>query len=306
MADEKNFQAKAFTAKGTSRDAVDLPSELFDGTVHMPAMHQAVKAYLANQRQGTAKTKTRSYVAGGNQKPWKQKGTGRARQGSIRAPNWVGGGTVFGPIPRSYAQYVPRQVRALARKSALNARARENSIVVVDLFDFDSPKTKNMIALIDKVGGAQKKVLVLTNGPKPNVFLSGRNLPNVHVMPYSDVSTYHILWSDLVVIEEGALNGGDEGRAGATTKDEPEGAADEAQAPARKPAAKKALARPTGSKKTSAAKQKAKARKTATRAAKKATREAAKPEAKAKPESQAASNKAAKKAARSAAKKKEK
>jgi large subunit ribosomal protein L4 len=146
-------------------------------------------------------------VTGGNAKPWKQKGTGRARQGSIRAPHWVGGGTVFGPKPRSYAQYVPRQVRALARKSALNARARENAIVVVDVFDFDAPKTKLMIALVEKVGGADKKVLVLTNGAKPNVFLSGRNLTNVHVMPYSDVSTYHILWSDLVVIEEGALDG---------------------------------------------------------------------------------------------------
>jgi large subunit ribosomal protein L4 len=293
MADEKKAQAKSFTAKGTSRDMVDLPSDIFDGTVHMPAMHQAVKAYLANQRQGTAKTKTRSYVAGGNQKPWKQKGTGRARQGSIRAPNWVGGGTVFGPIPRSYAQYVPRQVRALARKSAFNARARENAIVVVDLFDFDSPKTKNMIGLVEKVGGADKKVLVLTNGPKPNVFLSGRNLPNVHVMPYSDVSTYHILWSDLVVIEEGALNGN--AGAGGEVRGEP----DETQvARPSKPAAKK-VARPTGSRKTSAAKQEAKARKTATRAKAKTAK------AKAKPEAQAASNKAAKKAARSAAKKKE-
>ena len=207
MADEKNFQAKAFTSKGTSRDTVALPSELFDGTVHMPAMHQAVKAYLANQRQGTAATKTRGRVVGGNQKPWKQKGTGRARQGSTRAPHWVGGGTVFGPAPRSYAQYVPRQVRALARKSALNARAREDAIVVIDRFEFDGPKTKQMTALIERLGGADKKVLVLTNGAQPNVFLSGRNLPNVHVMPYSDVSTYHVLWSDLVLIEQGALTG---------------------------------------------------------------------------------------------------
>ena len=100
MADEKNFQAKAFTAKGTSRDTVDLPGELFDGTVHMPAMHQAVKAFLANQRQGNAATKTRGFVVGGNQKPWKQKGTGRARQGSTRPPHWVGGGTVFRPSPQ--------------------------------------------------------------------------------------------------------------------------------------------------------------------------------------------------------------
>ena len=207
MADTKNFEAKAYTAKGASRDSVALPSDLFDGTVHMPAMHQAVKAYLANQRQGTASTKIRKFVVGGNQKPWKQKGTGRARQGSTRAPHWVGGGTVFGPTPRSYAQYVPRQVRALARKSAFNARARENAIIVIDTLDFESPKTSSMIALVEKVGGAEKKVLVLTNGPKPNVFLSGRNLPRVHVMPYGDVSTYHILWSDLVVIEQGAFEG---------------------------------------------------------------------------------------------------
>jgi large subunit ribosomal protein L4 len=207
MADDKNYQAKAFTSKGTSRDSVALPESVFDGTVHMPAMHQAVKAFLANQRQGNAATKIRKFVTGGNQKPWKQKGTGRARQGSIRAPNWVGGGTVFGPIPRSYAQYVPRQVRALARKSALNARARENAVFVIDAFEFDSPKTKSMTALLEKLGTGEKKVLVLTNGVKPNVFLSGRNLPNVHVMPYSDVSTYHVLWSDFVVIEEGALDG---------------------------------------------------------------------------------------------------
>ena len=277
MADEKTFQARAFTARGTSRDAVDLPSEIFDGTVHMSAMHQAVKAYLANQRQGTAATKTRGFVAGGNQKPWKQKGTGRARQGSIRAPHWVGGGTVFGPRPRSYAQYVPRQVRALARKSALNARARENAIIVVDQFDFDGPKTRNMTALIEKVGGAEKKVLVLTNGPKPNVFLSGRNLPNVHVMPYGDVSTYHILWSDLVVIEEGALSS-DRARPGRTATADSDGGDNgggDGEEAAKKPAAKK-VARPTGSKKTSAAKQEAKAKKTATRAKAKTAKPAAK------------------------------
>src|ERR1043165_9123809 len=118
MADNTTLRAAAFTAQGTSRDAVELPETLFDGTVNVPVMHQAVTAYLANQRQGTAKTKIRKYVVGGNQKPWRQKGTGRARQGSTRAPHWVGGGTVFGPIPRSYAEYVPRQVRALGRKSA--------------------------------------------------------------------------------------------------------------------------------------------------------------------------------------------
>src|SRR4051812_24129449 len=205
MAETTTFQAAAYTAQGASRDRVTLPESPFDGTVNMPVMHQAVKAFLANQRQGNASTKIRKYVTGGNQKPWKQKGTGRARQGSIRAPQWVGGGTVFGPIPRSYAQYVPRQVRQLARKSAFNARARENAILVIDTFEFDAPKTKVLSDLITKLGVADQKVLILTNGVKPNVFLSGRNLPTVHVMPYSDVSTYHLLWSDIVLIESGAL-----------------------------------------------------------------------------------------------------
>jgi large subunit ribosomal protein L4 len=205
MADEINFQASAFTAQGTARDKVALPQAPFDGTVNIPVMHQAVKAYLANQRQGTAATKTRGFVVGGNQKPWRQKGTGRARQGSTRSPHWVGGGTVFGPQPRSYRQDVPKQVKALARKSALNARARENAIVVIDQFNFDAPKTSRMQALVDTLGMAEQKVLILTAGIKSNVFMSARNIPNVHVMPYSDVSTYHILWSDVVLIESEAL-----------------------------------------------------------------------------------------------------
>src|SRR5512147_3291235 len=134
MADTTTLQASAYSAQGTARDKVALPADLFDGTVNMPVMHQAVKAFLANQRQGNAATKTRGFVIGGNQKPWKQKGTGRARQGSTRAPNWPGGGTVFGPLPRTYDEYVPSKMRVLARKSAFNARARENSIFVIDTF----------------------------------------------------------------------------------------------------------------------------------------------------------------------------
>src|SRR5437762_7451376 len=170
MAENTTFQAAAYTAQGAERDSVTLPATLFDGTVNMPVMHQAVKAYLANQRQGNAKTKIRKYVTGGNQKPWKQKGTGRARAGSTRAPHWVGGGTVFGPIPRSYAEYVPRQVRALARKSALNARASENAIVVIDNFAFEAPKTRQLLDLVVRLGVADEKVLILTDGVKPNVF----------------------------------------------------------------------------------------------------------------------------------------
>ena len=120
----------------SARAPFALPADYFDGTVNEPVLHQAVKVYLNNQRQGTAKTKTRSFVSGGNQKPWKQKGTGRARQGSTRAPHWRGGGIVFGPIPRDYRTDIPRKVKQLARKSALNARAREGALHVVERFAF--------------------------------------------------------------------------------------------------------------------------------------------------------------------------
>src|ERR671916_2917371 len=162
MAETTTYEAGTYTASGAARERMALPGELFDGTVNVPVMYQAVKAYLANQRQGNASTKIRKYVTGGNQKPWRQKGTGRARQGSIRAPHWVGGGTVFGPTPRAYAQYVPRKVRALARKSALNARAREDALFVVDALAFDAPKTARVLELLAKLGVADKKVLILT------------------------------------------------------------------------------------------------------------------------------------------------
>ena len=206
MADTTNsFDAAAYTGNGTARERVALPADMFDGVVNKPVLHQAVKAFLANQRQGNAKTKTRGFVIGGNQKPWKQKGTGRARQGSIRAPNWVGGGTVFGPIPRSYAQFVPKQVRALARKSAFNARAREGSVILIDAFNYDAPKTSRLAAFVERLGVADQKVLILTDGVKSNLHMSGRNIPMVHVLPYSDVSAYHILWSDVVLIEGSAI-----------------------------------------------------------------------------------------------------
>ena len=113
---------------------------------------------------------------------------------------------MFGPIPRAYTQIVPRQTRALARKSAFNARARENSVMIVEALDIKKPSTKVMLALFAKLGISEKKVLVLTDGVKPNVYLSTRNLQNAHVMPYTDASTYHVLWSDVVVIESSALS----------------------------------------------------------------------------------------------------
>lgn len=200
------LQARAFGADGKAKAAVTLPEALFDGTVNVPVMHQVVKATLANQRQGTASTKTRGKVVGGNQKPWKQKGTGRARQGSTRAPHWPGGGTVFGPTPRDYTQRVQKKVRTLGKKSALNVRARENDLLVIDAFEMKAPSTKAMLSLLGKLGVADRKVLFLTDGVKPMTFLSARNIPSTHVMPYQDVGTYHVLWSDVVIIEASALS----------------------------------------------------------------------------------------------------
>ena len=288
MADTTTFEAAAYTSQGTARERVRLPETLFDGIVNMPVMHQAVKAFLANQRQGNAATKTRGFVVGGNQKPWKQKGTGRARQGSTRAPHWVGGGTVFGPHPRAYDEYVPRQVRALARKSAFNARARENAIYVIDQFSYETPRTKALLGLVGRIGVRDQKVLVLTDGVKPNVFLSGRNLPNVHVMPYNDVSTYHLLWSDVVLIEGAAI-----GHTLPPIKEEPMALPPRKATPASMPAVS---GRKAGAKKAAAKAATAPAAKKA--AAKKAAKKAAKAETKKAPAKKAAAKKtAAKKAA---------
>ena len=202
------IEAPHYSPAGARRDAsFALPADPFDGTVNEPVLHQAVKVFLNNQRQGTAKTKTRSFVSGGNQKPWKQKGTGRARQGSTRAPHWRGGGIVFGPIPRDYRTDIPRKVKQLARKSALNARAREGSLHVVEQFAFRTPKTARLAALLASLGLADRKVLVLSAATNEALYLSGRNLPSVDVMPFAQASAYDVLWADAVVVEEGALTG---------------------------------------------------------------------------------------------------
>jgi large subunit ribosomal protein L4 len=203
------IEAPHYSASGTRhKSAFALPAELFDGTVHEPVLHQAIKTQLANRRQGTAKTKTRSFVSGGNQKPWRQKGTGRARQGSIRSPLWRGGGIVFGPEPRDYRAQLPRKMRQLARRSAFNARAREGALLVVDGMNFDAPKTQQLAGLLEKLGLDGKKVLVLSHGLNRNLYLSGRNLPSASVMSFADASAYDVLWSDAVVVEQGALGGG--------------------------------------------------------------------------------------------------
>ena len=200
------LEAAAYSADGARRrHAVQLPADPFDGRVHEAVLHQAVKVYLANQRQGTASTKTRGFVIGGNKKPWKQKGTGRARQGSIRSPLWPGGGTAFGPLPRDYRLAIPRKMRHLALRSAFSARALEQAVHVVEPLAFETPKTKRMTALLDRMDLAGKKVLFLTHGDNRNVILSARNIPDVAVRRYLDANAYEVLRADTVVIEEPAL-----------------------------------------------------------------------------------------------------
>ena len=202
------IEAPHFSPAGARKSAsFALPEAFFDGTVNQPVLHEAVTAYLANQRQGTAKTKTRSYVSGGNQKPWKQKGTGRARQGSTRSPLWPGGGKVFGPQPRDYRVTMPRKVKQLARRSALNARAGEGSLYVVERFEQQSPKTRDLVALLATLGVADRKVLLLTHGVSEALCLSARNLPKVDVLPYGDAAAYDVLWAEVVIVEEPALAG---------------------------------------------------------------------------------------------------
>lgn len=204
------------------RSKYSLP-ESYDGRVAEGALYHAVRAYLSNQRQGTHSTKTRAEVSGGSKKPWRQKGTGRARQGTIRAPHFRGGGIVFGPKPRDYRVKLPKKVRQLARRSALNARANEGAVFVIEALSFDQPKTRQLVDLLDKLGLGGARVLVLTAAGQPAVFLSGRNLRNVHVMRYADASAYEILWSDALVIEQQALEGD-----GASAIEPEEGGTDDA------------------------------------------------------------------------------
>ncbi len=200
------LEAHHFTAAAKRKGSYALPEE-FDGRVHRAVLWESVRAYRNNQRQGTHSTKTRGEVSGGNRKPWRQKGTGRARQGSIRSAQWRGGGIIFGPRPRDYRTDLPRKVRRLARQSALNARAGEGALYVIEDLAFDSPKTRQMVELLGEMELADRKVLVLTAENREAVYLSGRNLPKVRVLRYADASVYDILWSDAIVVEEAAIGG---------------------------------------------------------------------------------------------------
>ena len=203
------YTAPVYTADGEKTGDRELPEVLFDGTVHEPAMWQVVKAYLANQRQATANTKTRANVKGGNRKPWRQKGTGRARQGSIRAAQWRGGGNVFGPrADRNFRQDVPKQVRWLARRSAYNVRAQDGGVMVIDALQLEVPKTQRVAGLLAALGAPQNagvNVLLLTDGYKPVLHRSARNIPGVQVRPFGQETAYDVLWADALIIEAPAL-----------------------------------------------------------------------------------------------------
>ena len=199
------YKATYYKTDGKKGRARALPDWLFDGVVNEGALHQVVKAYQANQRQGTASGKNRSAVRGGGRKPFRQKGTGRARQGTIRAAQFAGGGLAFPPIPHSWNQKVPKKLKGLARRSAFNARAEEGRVILVDPLKIEAPKTAFLRDYLGTIE-ANGKVLLLTEGQKENTYLSARNLPDVEVRPFGEESVYDILWATTVIIERGALD----------------------------------------------------------------------------------------------------
>jgi large subunit ribosomal protein L4 len=258
-------QVDVHTPGGGTSGSATLPGELFDRTANVSLMHQVVVAQLAAARQGTHATKTRGQVSGGGVKPYRQKGTGRARQGSIRAPQFTGGGTVHGPQPRDYSQRTPKKMKAAALRGALSDRARENRVHVVSTFvEGDSPKTKPALATLDAITQA-KKVLVVLGSEDALNWVSLRNVPRVHLLEAGQLNTYDVLDADEVVFTEAALaefvhvlpDLATEGIPGAIPSVAPaqgEGVVETPQeaAPARKAAAKKAPAKNAPAKKAAA------------------------------------------------------
>ena len=198
--------ATAYYGKGVSQGTVELPAELFDQQVHEHLLYQAVKTYLAGQRQGTAKVKDRKEVSGGGKKPWKQKGTGRARSGSNTSPLWPGGGRAFGPTPRDYSIGLPKKQRRLALAAALSLAAREGRVRVVEDPALDAPKTKEIVGFLRKVGIGEEKTLLLTGKDDPALFKACRNLARVRTTPARQVTAYYLLESEQVVITQSGLD----------------------------------------------------------------------------------------------------
>jgi large subunit ribosomal protein L4 len=192
--------------EGATTGSVELPDEIFDVQANIPLMHQVVVAQLAAARQGTAKAKTRGEVAGGGKKPYKQKGTGRARQGSIRAPQFTGGGVVHGPVPRDYSQRTPKKMKAAALRGALSDRARDGRVHVVEAFVAgEKPSTKAAVATLRKVTESTKVLVVLGSLDELN-WVSLRNEPTVHLIEAGQLNTYDVLVADEVVFTKDALD----------------------------------------------------------------------------------------------------
>ncbi|MGH3745637.1 MAG: 50S ribosomal protein L4 [Mycobacteriales bacterium] len=189
----------------TTTLTVDLPAEIFDVPVNVPLIHQVVVAQLAAARQGTHNTKRRGEVSGGGRKPYRQKGTGRARQGSTRAPQFTGGGVVHGPHPRDYSQRTPKKMKAAALRGALSDRARNGRLHVVDTFGAEKPSTKAALSAI-KALTERKHVLVVLSRDETNAWLSLRNLPEVHLLHADQLNTYDVMVSDDVVFTKAAFD----------------------------------------------------------------------------------------------------
>ncbi len=193
-----DLKAPLFKSDGSNAGDIKLDTEVFGIEPNMAVLHQVVTAQLAAKRSGSANTKTRGEVRGGGRKPWRQKGLGRARHGSIRSPQWVGGGVAHGPKPKSYAQRTPKKMKRLALRSALSVRASEEAVKVVEDFDWSAPKTKQAVSLLEAVG-AETKTLVVLSSLDGVAGRSFRNLPDVIMSEPGQLTPYDILWADQVV-----------------------------------------------------------------------------------------------------------
>lgn len=196
-------KANVYDITGALVGSVELSEAVFGIEPNEAAVHAVVKNHLANCRQGTQSALTRAEVSGGGRKPWRQKGTGRARQGSTRSPQWTHGGVVFAPKPRSYSYSLNKKLKRLALKSVLSDKAAKNAVYVVDGLDFEAPKTKDAVKLLSALGAG--KSLVITDGVKPNVVLSARNIPGVLTTPADILSVYDIVNAKSLVVDKAAL-----------------------------------------------------------------------------------------------------
>jgi large subunit ribosomal protein L4 len=193
------MKAKVYQQDGSIKGEMELPESVFGADVNEPLLHQVITQYLANQRQGTSKTKGRSEVSGGGRKPWRQKGTGRARAGSNTSPIWVRGGKAFGPDPRDYFTNIPRKMRKLALVSALSSRAKDEKVMVVEQIACESVKTKTMVAMLKALSVQGKRNLLVIDTDAQNVFLSGRNIKNVNIKPVRELCAYDIVSNENII-----------------------------------------------------------------------------------------------------------